>query len=293
MNGKESFKTLRILLYPTLALVLFAVLGQIACDRLGSVKGLSHQWITIALTFLEICVLVVCVRFLSRPGKVLLFVRRILGATVIAFMLFIAYFLIFAAPDRVETYSTGWWIGAVDKLEEEQRLWSVSHWVGRGDAYYEYDDSLAETPAKSEKEAREEPYHSAVDERARAEIAYRYYDSDTMLNVLSYVYGRWVWLVYLAIAIAWTAAGIWASAQVRGLPAKLLYFVSWALFTVVVWLPALNGCGLRFSYYGPPFTGFDSAYREYHRLMVGPPLGIILSFAIQKHSVKDNPKEAV
>ena len=132
---KNSFKSLRILLYPTLALVLFAVSGQAACDQLGAVKGLSRQWITIALTLLEICALVVCIRFLSRPGRVLLFVRRILGAAAVAFMLFVAWLLVFAAPDQVESYGTGWWIGQVDKLEEERHLWSVSHWVGRGDAY--------------------------------------------------------------------------------------------------------------------------------------------------------------
>lgn len=291
MNMKNSFKSLRILLYPTLALVLFAVSGQAACDQLGSVKGLSRQWITIALTLLEICALVVCIRFLSRPGRVLLFVRRILGAAAVAFMLFVAWLLVFAAPDQVESYGTGWWIGQVDKLEEERHLWSVSHWVGRGDAYYEYDDSVAVVPAKSETEALEEPYHSAADERYRAEVAYEYYYSDTMLNVLGYIYGRWVWLVYLVIAIAWTAAGIWASSRTRGLPAKLLYFASWTLFTVVIWLPALNGCGLRFSYYGPPFTGFGSAYLEYNLLMAGPPLGIMLSFVMRKHPTKD--EEAV
>lgn len=292
MNRKESFKPLRVLLYPTLALALFAVFGQVACDQLGSVKGMFRQWLTVTLTLLEICGLLAGIRFLTRPGRVLLVVRWILGAVVAALMLFVAWMLIFTAPDRVETYGTGWWIGTVDKLEEEQRLWSVSHWAGRGDTYYEYEDSDAAEPAKSEKEAMEEPYHSAVDERARADVAYRYYYSDTMLNVLSYIYGRWVWLVYLVIVIAWTAAGIWVFLQVRGLPTKLLYFASWTLFTVVIWLPALNGCGLWFSYYGPPFTGFDSVYWEYSLLMVGPPLGMMLSFAVQKHTTPgtDYPK---
>lgn len=282
MNRKESFKNLRILLYPTLALVLFAVFGQIACDQLGSVKGMFRQWVTIALTLVEICGLLVCIRLLSMSGKALLVARRILGAVAAVFMLFVAWMLTFTVPDQIETYGADWWIGQVDKLEEEQHLWSVSHWIGRGDAYYEYDDSIAAVPAKSETEAMEEPYHSAVDERACAEVAYKYYYSDTMLNVLSYVYGRWVWLVYLAIVITWTAAGIWVSFQVRGLPTKLLYFASWTLFTVVIWLPALNGCGLHFSYYGPPFTGFGSAYWEYNFLMVGPPLGVVISLTIRK-----------
>lgn len=287
MDQKESFKPLRLLLYPTLALVLFGVFGQIACDQVGSVKGMFHQWNTLALTLLEICCLLVCIHFLTKPGRVLLVIRRIVGVAVAVFMLFVSWMLVFTAPDQVVTYGTGWWIGQVDKLEEEQHLWSVTHWVGRGDAYYEYEDSDAAEPAKSEAEAMEEPYHSAVDERTRTEIAYRYYYSDTMLNVLSYLYGRWVWVIYLAIVIAWTVAGLWVSSQARGLSAKLLYFASWTLFTVVIWLPVLNGCGLHFSYYGPPFTGFGDAYWEYNLLMVGPPLGVMFSFVKQKSSVRD------
>ena len=287
MNRKESFKPLRVLLYPTLALVLFAVFGQIACDQLGSVKGMFRQWLTVTLTLLEICGLLAGIRFLTRPGRVLLVVRWILGAVAAAFMLFVAWMLIFVAPDQVETYGAGWWVGQVDKLEEEQHLWSVSHWIEKGDAYYEYDDSIVAVPSKSETEAMEEPYHSALDERARAEVAYAYYYSDTMLNVLSYMYGRWIWLVYLAIVITWTATGIWEFFHVCELPSKLLYFASWTLFTVVIWLPALNGCGLHFSYYGPPFTGFGSAYWEYNFLMAGPPLGIMLSLIVKNVQRKE------
>ena len=70
MNRKESFKPLRVLLYPTLALALFAVFGQVACDQLGSVKGMFRQWLTVTLTLLEICGLLAGIRFLTRPGRV-------------------------------------------------------------------------------------------------------------------------------------------------------------------------------------------------------------------------------
>lgn len=275
-------KELRPLLYTVLALVFFAVIGQAACDQLGTLKGSVRQWLTIASTVIEIVVLFVAARFISRKTRILAWVAGVLA---FLYMLFIAFLLLFAVSSPIEIYGAGWWIGRVDKLEEEQRLWFLSHWVGPGDPYYEYDDSVVEIPAETEAQSLEEPYHSALDERARAETTYWYYYSDTMINVLSYLYGRWVWLIYLAIAIAWVAVGARASCLVCGIPSKLLYFASWLLFTIVIWLPALNGCGLRYFDYGPPFTGFPRGYWEYNLLMVGPPLGVMLFLAMRNSCV--------
>lgn len=275
-------KELRPLLYAVLALILFAVIGQAACDRLGALKGGARQWLTIAFMILEFAVLSLAVHLLSGQGRVIRILAWIAGVLTFLYILFIAVLLLFGVSSPVETYGTGWWIGQVDKLEEEQRLWSLSHWVGHGGPYYEYDNSVVEVPAETEAQSMEEPYRSALDERARAETTYWYYYSDTMINVLSYLYGRWVWLIYLAIVLAWMAAGVRASCLVRGTPSKLLYFASWLLFTIVLWLPALNGCGLSFFDYGPPFTGFSRAYWEYNLLMAGPPLGVMLSLATQQ-----------
>lgn len=283
-------KEMRPLLYAVLALVLFAVIGQAACDRLGTLKGGTCQWLTIAFTVFEIVVMPVVVCFLSRKGRITRILAWVAGVLAFLYMLFIAFLLLFAVSSPIEIYGAGWWIGRVDKLEEEQRLWSLSHWVGHGDPYYEYDDSVVEIPAETEAQSMEEPYRSALDERVCAETTYRYYYSDTMINVLSYLYGRWVWLVYLAIAISWMAAGVRASCLICGIPSKLLYFASWLLFTVVICLPALNGCGVRFFDYGPPFSGFSRAYWEYNLLVVGPPLGVMQSL-VMKNSYTDSYTE--
>lgn len=274
-------KEVRPLLYTVLALVLFAIIGQAACDRLGTLKGGARQWLMIAFMVFEILVLSVTVLFLSGKGRITRILAWIAGVLAFLYMFFIAFLLLFAESSPIEIYGAGWWVGRVDKLKEEQRLWSSSHWVGPGDSYYEYDDSVVEIPAETEAQSMEEPYRSAFDERARAEVTYRYYYSDTMINVLSYLYGRWIWLIYLTIAIVWIVAGVRASCLVCGIPSKLLYFASWLLFSIAIWLPALNGCGRHFFDYGPPFTGFSRAYLEYNLLVVGPPLGVISALVVQ------------
>lgn len=270
----------------TLTFVLFAVLGQLACNQLGTLRRSFPHLITVILTFCEVAIIYFIAKGLARKGTAARIFAWIVGVITFLYMIFMSSLLIFGSPDSVEVYGAGWWIGQVDKQEEEQRLWSLSHWVGRGDPYYEYDDAIVATPAEKEAQAMAEPYHSALDERVRAETVYRYYYSDTLLNVLSYLFGRWVWLIYVAIAIIWMVLGIRALPKVNGIPLKLLYLSTWLLFSAVVWLPALNACGLKFSYYGPPFTGFSSAYWEFNLIMVGPPLAIMF-FLLSGSGYKD------
>lgn len=279
MNIKKEtlnwYKNSRQLLYSTLAFVLFAIIGQLVCDQLGTIRGSFLHLITIVLIAFEILVLYVIAGYLTKNGRATRILAWVMGVIACLYMIFMSGLFIFGSPNPVEVYGAGWWVGQVDKLEDEQRLWSLSHWIGQGEPYYEYDDAIVATPAEKEAEAMAEPYHSALDERVRAETVYQFYYSDTLLNVLSYSFGRWVWLIYLAIVVVWMVVGIRALSEVNKIPLKLLYLSSWLLFTAVVWLPALNTCGLKFSYYGPPFTGFSSAYWEFNLMMVGPPLAIM------------------
>lgn len=284
------YKNSRCLLYSTLAFVIFAICAQLVCDQLGTLQGGLLHLITIVLTFFEVVILYVVAMCLTGKGKAIRIIAWIVGVVAFLYMVFISSLLIFGSPNSVEVYGAGWWIGQVDKLEDEQSLWSLSHWVGHGDPYYEYDDSVVATPVEKEAQAMEEPYHSAVDERVRAETVYRFYYSDTLLNVLSYLFGRWVWLVYLAMAVVWMIFGALASSKVRKIPLKLLYLSSWLLFSAVVCMPALNTCGFKFSYYGPPFTGFSSAYWEFNLMMVGPPLAIMF-YLLSKDGCTDGFEE--
>lgn len=190
---------------------------------------------------------------------------------------------IYSSFDSDDVYYAGWWIGHVDKLEEEQKLWRKTHWFGRGDEYYQYDYDVFENAPREEYRAEEEPYHSALEERYKAETVYRYFDSDTMLNVLSYFYGRWVWLLYLLIVLVSIVLGISLLPLVGNIHRKLLYCVACFLFIIITIMPTLNGCGLVYNgIYGPPFTGYGYAYWEFGALMAGPTLGIMLGLSKHK-----------
>ena len=123
MRIKEKLKSfpneLRHLLWAVFALVLFAIAGQITCDHLGTLKGFPYQCITIVLTFSEIALLYLVVRALFGKGKIIRILAWIIGVLMFLYMLFMSYVLIFGMPSPLEVYSTGWWIGQVDKLEEE------------------------------------------------------------------------------------------------------------------------------------------------------------------------------
>lgn len=274
------------LLYATLALVLFAICGQFACDWLGTHQGGWLQLLMILLVFLEASVLYCIAVKLAGTAKITHILAWIIGVLACLYMLFLSCLFIFGNPNPVEVYGAGWWIGQVNKLEDEQHLWSLSHWIGHGDPYYKYDDSIVAVPAENETQAMMEPYHAALDERSRAETTYWHYQSDTMLNVLSYLSGRWVWLAYSLIAAAWTMLGARETFRVHKISLKALYLSAWLLLAVIICLPALNGCGLRFSYYGPPFTGFSWAYWEFNLMMVGPPLAI-MAFVLLRDGCTD------
>lgn len=71
-KGKVMYprKEVQPLLYAVLALVLFAVIGQAVCDRLGTLKGGVRQWLMIVFMVFEILALSVTVRLLSGKGRI-------------------------------------------------------------------------------------------------------------------------------------------------------------------------------------------------------------------------------
>ena len=98
-----------------------------------------------------------------------------------------------------------------------------------------------------------------------------------MLNVLSYFYGRWVWLLYLLIALAAIALAISMLPLVGNTYTKILYCAACLLFAVITIMPDLNGCGLVYdSVSGPPFTGYGFGYWGFGIFITAPALGIIL-----------------
>lgn len=275
------------------SLVVFAVIGQIACDKIaleskrgkfwGYQSGLPYQGITIGITCAAIVLTNLAVRFFPRKHKIAKVFVWMLGIAMVAWMLLVSFIYIDSSFDFDDVYYAGWWIGHVDKLEEEQKLWRKTHWFGRGGKYYQYDYEVFENAPREESRAEDEPYHSALEERYKAETVYRYFDSDTMLNVLSYFYGRWVWLAYLLIVLTSIVLGISLLPLVDTIHRKLLYCTACSLFAVITIMPALNGCALVYNgIYGPLFTGYGYAYWEFGALMAGPTLGLILGLSGHK-----------
>lgn len=268
-------------------LIVFAVIGQIACDEIALEsrrgqywdyqRGLPYLGITIGVTCAAAGAIGLAVRFFPVKYKAAKIFAWLLGIVIAAWMLLFSGLYVYVSLDSGDVYHAGWWVGYVDKLEEERALWRKTQWFGRGDEYYQYDYEVSANAPAEEYRAKEEPYHTAVDERYKAETVYQDFDSVTMLNVLSYFYGRWVWLLYSLIALAAVALAISMLPLAGNLCTKILYCAACLLFVIITIMPALNGCGLVYDgVSGPPFTGYGYGYWGFGMLLTGPALGTLL-----------------
>ena len=175
--------------------------------------------------------------------------------------------------------------------------WNKSYWFGHGDEVYAYDyeeftEALTHLHLGNEDE---EPYHSIVDERYKMEYVFQYCESDTMINVLSYFYGRWVWLIYSLMAFCSVTLAATLLPFAGRLPSKLMFLTAWILFGVITILPALNGCALIFDpVAGVLFTGIGQYYSLYGALFAGPAIGVILGLVYRKTEIqKETNPDAV
>lgn len=280
-------------------LIVFAVVGQIACDKIAlesrrgqywdHQRGLPYLGITIGVTCVAAGAIYLAVRFFPVKNKAAKIFAWLLGIAMTAWMLLVSGLYIYVSLDSGDIYHAGWWIGYVDKLEEERALWRKTRWFGRGDEYYQYDYNIFANAPTEEYRAKEEPYHTAVDERYKAETVYQNFDSVTMLNVLSHFYGRWVWLLYLLIALVSVALAISMLPLVGNLCIKILYCAACLLFIVITVMPALNGCGLIYDgVSGPPFTGYGQGSWRFGMFITGPALGIM--FGLSGRRQQKNPE---
>lgn len=277
-------------------LLVFAIIGQIGIDQICLESEHGQYWeyerrlpnlgITIAVTGAAIGLIYLAVKFYPLKKKLLKIIAWVLGIALSGWMLSRAGYMIYSAIDSGDVYSAaGLWIGFVDRLEEEQKVWNKSHWFGHGDEVYEYSyDEFADAHNHlSVGNEEEEPYQSTADERYKAYSVFAYCSSDTMINVLSYFYGKWVWLLYSLLAICAVALGASVLPLSGKLPGKLMFLAAWILFCVITLLPALNGCALVFdAVAGPLFTGFGSYYREFGVLYAGPAIGVMLGLIYRK-----------
>lgn len=276
-------------------LIAFAVLGQTAIDKIahdseagqywGYERGLPYLGITIAVTCATVGVIYLAVRSFPMGKKALRVLAWVLGIAMAGWMLLFLYYYIYVSSDPGDVYgAAGLWIAHVDKLQTEREIWDKTHWYGQGDDVYAYsfDEYLKAYDHLYLGNEDEEPYHSIVDEREKIEYVFQYCESDTMINVLTYFYGRWVWLLYTLIVIAMLGFAISLLPTAGKTPGKLLYLTAWVSFAVISIMPALNGCAFLYNFWGPPFTGYGFVYREFNILLTGPAAGVMLGLADQK-----------
>ena len=277
-------------------LLVFSMIGQIGIDKIclesepgqywGYERRLPYLGITIAVTGAAAGLFYLAVRFFPVKKKRLKIPARVLAAALSGWMLFCSGLTVYRAADSGDVYgAAGLWIAYVDRLEEERKVWDRSRWFGHGDEVYEYsyDEFMEAHSHLYIGNEEEEPYHSIVDERCKAEYVFKYCASDTMINVLSYFYGKWVWLLYGLLALCAMALGASVLPLAGRRPEKLMFLAAWILFCIISLLPALNGCALVSDpVAGPLFTGIGWYYWKYGVLFTGPAIGVMLGLIYRK-----------
>ena len=294
---KNENKRKKGFLITLMLLLVFAVIGQIGIDKISLESERGQYWeyeshlhylgITIAITCAAIGLFFLVVRFFPVKKKLLKIIAWVLGIVLSSWMLFCSGNSIYRSFDSGDVYGVaGLWLAYVDRLEEEQKVWNKSHWFGRGEEIYEYSyDEFTEAHSHlSLGNEDEEPYHSMLEERYKMEAVFQYCESDTMINVLSYFYGKWVWLIYGLLDICTVVLGASMLPLAGRLPGKIMFLAAWILLCVTVTLPALNGCALVFDLIGGPlFTGTDSYYWLFGALTGGPAIGVMLGLVFRKN----------
>ena len=128
----------------------------------------------------------------------------------------------------------------VDIHAEIQYTRSKSHWFGRGEPYYTYQDTYP-TPDMTDEE-----YLQMCDisdrETSRAYELER--QPSSMLPILDYCYGKWVSALYALIAVFWCVGAIMGWKTVRGSWNRVLYGSCFLLLAAQVLGPLLEQLGI-------------------------------------------------
>lgn len=273
-------------------LIVYFVLGTVAVSRCSedSADMILEQTGTVIAALVSIVLVGLAIRFFPEKKKAAKFFGWLFGIIIVVWMLSYAVYCVSLSFDSGDVYgsSTRQWIAYVDKLEVEKNVWDKSRWFGRGEEVYDYTYGEYAGVLKREFSDRKKPneIESAIlNERDEIEYTFMFYDSDTILNVLSYMYGKWVLLVYMIDTALMLGLALLLLPEVGKLPQKLLYLAAWVLLAVIFVLPGFNGGAVWYSYWGPPFSGAGSIYRVYNVLVTGPAIGVVLGliFRVRIH----------
>ncbi len=284
-------KEKRTLFYiSTIGLYLFAVFGQWVCCLAYENQSYSQQREMRLRMLAVIAVCVLCVWLLRGGGRKKRVWRTILGAALsVCLVAGMAYPLLqlnntrdsFTVHPRLVGYEgEAHWKAELDWREEKKNLWHLSRWAGRGDDWYRQDASVLEN-APEDVDWETEPYRSALEEKCRAR--YMLYDrgEELLLNLTNYLLGRWIWLVYLLLALLWTGSGLSLFSERRSGSETLILILSFLLLTVRIWLRALDCCGLVCSDVGLLFSD-DNQEALIQLAAVAPAFGLLIGLTLSE-----------
>ena len=280
----------KVFLISTLCLYAFAVFGQWIIVMTVHQGGYAKQAEMRLITLLIAGICVGAIRLLQKNGRIGRFWGLVFGVIITVSIVVFAGTTLSHMKDKNDSYYVGGWIGdqyydvhwysELDWQEERGKLWRLSHWFGRGEPWYPYDDAVLENAPDNVDWAKDEPYHSELDKRERVRHILWNSDADMLLNLLCHRLGRWVWCLYFLIALSWTGAGI---ALLRELETKrdlLLTFPALCLLAILLWLPTLSCLGLVYSYHGLLFTANSSDTVLLHYCAAAPASGLLLGLTL-------------
>ncbi len=283
-------------LISTICLYAFAVFGQWIIAMMVHLDGYGEQADMRLGTLVIIGLCVGAVWLFRRSGKLGRFWGLVFGVIITAGILFFAGNSLYHMQDKKDTYYVGGWVddryydihwrSEIDWQEERGKLWRLSHWVGRGEPWYPYDDAVLESAPEDVDWASDEPYRTELDNRDRVRhIIWNSY-ADMLLNLLCYRLGRWVWCVYVLIALAWTGSGIAMLFELKTRRDLLLALPALGLLAILIWLPTLSCPGLVYSYHGLLFTAESSDTALLHYCAVAPAFGLLFGLTLGEREKK-------
>ena len=280
----------KVFLISTLCLYAFAVFGQWIIVMTVHQGGYAKQAEMRLITLLIAGICVGAIRLLQKNGRIGRFWGLVFGVIITVSIVVFAGTTLSHMKDKNDSYYVGGWIGdqyydvhwysELDWQEERGKLWRLSHWVGRGEPWYPYDDAVLESAPEDVDWASDEPYRTELDNRDRVRHILWSSHADMLLNLLCYRLGRWVWCVYVLIALAWTGSGIAMLFELETRRDLLLALPALCLLAILIWLPTLSCPGLVYSYHGLLFTAESSDTALLHYCAVAPAYGLLFGLTL-------------
>lgn len=251
----------KVFVWATIALLAFGIMGHFLGKLCGSYLD---EWQTppidsivsslffdkyllwLALSIAVGVLLYKGMNYLCKANTKLKRVRVILAVILAAWNAFMTIACIMISIDTDDLHpiyegsDIAWY---ASRSEEIQRMRSKSILLGHGDHYYTYPDHES---LKSENYIEEnEEIHDVVEkEHTRAYCAFVRWQSETLLPVLSYCFGKWIAIAYAAIALLWLTGVTACLAAIKGIGRKLLYSSCASLVGVQVILTLLDYYGI-------------------------------------------------